>query len=144
MMYPRGLHKILLPDSNWLQEIIIGYALSGLKNVKRIYVHKKIHLSPLHQSEGEGVESDVSLITEDGKLIIIEVTRQNDLDNIIVIADRKIANLKKKNIPFNSICFVTSSVTSDHFIAMKDNAKIFLAHHLKDLPNFVEKEFLES
>jgi len=71
--YPIGLHKIVMPQTNWLREIIIGYTLSTLPKVKKVFVHKKVHNAPRNASEGKGVESDVSLITEDNKLILIEL-----------------------------------------------------------------------
>jgi len=39
--YPTGLHKLLMPETKWLQEIIIGYSLSKLDNVQKVFIHKK-------------------------------------------------------------------------------------------------------
>gem|GEM_PF-2763929 len=139
--YPQGLHKIVLPSANWLQEVIMGYSLSSIKSVKRVFIHKKIH-AVASGNEGAGVESDVSLITEDGRLILIEVTKQSKMDNILRDLDAKLTNLNEKNIPFAALGYVTGSLNDEFMTYGGDRAKIFAAKHIYKICDFVENELI--
>ncbi|MGH2639496.1 MAG: hypothetical protein ACRDF4_09485 [Rhabdochlamydiaceae bacterium] len=80
--FPRGLHQFILPQTNWLQEMIVGHTVSQLPSTSRVYVHKMLH-QVINGSPSKGVEVDVILVTNDERLFLIEVTNQTDADNIL-------------------------------------------------------------
>ena len=141
-----GLHKLILPETNWLQELIIGYTLCELKSVDKIFVHKKLHNVPYDGNESKGIESDVSIITKDGRLILIEVTTQTSFDNIMKDVTRKISNLEEREIPFDALAFITPyTLSKDEYLTVgKKNAKIFMAKHIQNLPNLIDKELIKT
>ncbi len=140
--YPEGLHKILLPDAKWLHEAIIGYSLSTVDEIKKIYIHKKIHNIDERGLEGKGVESDISIVTKDKKLVLLEVTTERSLDHIYDNITRKQINLKEKGIPYYSLGYVTPYIArSDEFLTAGD-AKIFMAKHIKEIETFVKLNLL--
>jgi hypothetical protein len=41
--YPESISKLIIPDSSWFYEIVIGYAIANLDKVRDVYIHKKIN-----------------------------------------------------------------------------------------------------
>ena len=134
--FPRSVNSLLLLDSSWLYEVIIGKAISKLAIVKQVYVHKKIQA----YEEGrllKGVEVDVIVITNDNKLYLIEVTKQADTSNIVKNITRKTELFKNAKIPFEKIMYFTSDDKDIHLDT--NEARIFQIKHLPRLAKFVEE-----
>lgn len=141
MSFPRSLNSLLLLDSSWLYEIIIGYAVSKLDRVKQVFVHKKIQVYE-NGLVCKGVEVDVTVITNDGKLYLIEVTKQGDTSHIMENISKKIANFEEAKIPFEKIMYVTAD-NKDMYFDIPKKARIFQIKHLPVLLKFME-EWMDS
>ena len=134
-----------MPDTHWLQEILIGYAVSGIPAIEKVYVHKKIQFVEPNKGPIAGIESDVTIVTNDKKLVLIEVTTQTSLDNIMEDVDKKIKNMNERKIPYHSVGFITSANVIDGFLtySKSQNVKIFSPSNLYNLTEFVKRELLD-
>lgn len=141
--FPRGLHRLILPETNWIQEAIVGFKLTDVTNVERVFIHKKIQFLPPTGGPGSSVESDISLITSDGRLIVIEVTSQSDLANLMKEFNKKTRNLEQANIPFSSLGYVTASTSSEQFLPLSDGRdRLFFIRHIARISDFVSDELV--
>lgn len=135
--YPSSVGKMLMPDSNWLQEIIIANSISSLNFVKEVFVHKKIHAVVNGKIE-KGIESDITIITKDNKLILCEVTTQSDTNNIINEISKKAKNLEEAKIPYEKMIYFTSNDLPTFITVDPSKTRIFGIRHLYDIEGFVK------
>lgn len=141
--YPSGLHRLTMPDTYWLPELVIGFKLSDLKEVSRVFIHKKVAAIVEGRGQLSGIESDVSLVTNDGRLVLVEITKQSDLENIFKVAQNKLKNAREKRIPFSSFGYITNSSSVEEFLPLGDGRnRIFFAHHIARIADFVESELV--
>ena len=141
--YPVGIHNLILPQSNWLPETIIGYALSSLPEVEKVYVHKKIHTALKGQGQTPGVESDVTLITKDKKIILLEVSTTQELDQLHENAHRKINFLKQNQVIYDKFGFITADNTYGEYTWLYEkNGVIFKAKHIRNIADFVRNTLI--
>ena len=137
MGMPKVLNSLLLLESSWFYEIVIGFAVSKLDFIKNVYIHKKIQAFD-NGNVKKGVEADVIIITNDGKLFIIEVTKQGDTSNIMKTISQKIDNFKDAKIPYEKIMYFTADEQSKYWDIPK-NTRVFTIHHLPYLHDFVKE-----
>lgn len=143
--YPVGIHKIILPSSNWLPEVIVGYTLSSIMQVDKIYVHKKIHSSRKNEGMTQGVECDIAILTKEKKVILIEVSTTQETAQLHDIAHRKVEFFKKNKIEFDRFGFITADSNYGDYTWMKDKkGVIFKAKHLHDINKFIEETLIKS
>jgi hypothetical protein len=138
--YPRGLHQFILPQSNWLQEIIIGYTVAQLPQASKVYVHKILHQN-VNGTVSQGVEADVVLVTNDKRMFIIEVTTQTDADNVLREFVKKRDRLNQIGIKYDGLAYVTACPTFQGYHTIDERSRVFGAHHLADLNKFLATEF---
>ena len=140
--FPTDLNGLLLGETNWLYEVFIGHLISNFDFIKNVYVHKKIQ--PYENGEVKsGVEVDVIAITNDSKLILIEVTKQRDDSNIREHIETKIKILEKHCIPYDKIIYVTASKADQFYDIKEKHTRIFGMSHIPNLKHFV-KCFIED
>lgn len=138
MGLPKSLSLLILLDSSWLYEVIIGSAISKMGFVKHVYVHKKIQA----YREGlvqKGVEAYVIIVTNDDKLYMVEVTKQADTSHIVNNITRKIRYFEAASIPFEKMMYFTSDDKSQHLDTDGGKARIFQLKHLPHLGRFVKE-----
>lgn len=128
-VFPRGLHKVVLPETNWLHEVIIGYTLAQLPMIKKVYVHKKVS-AIIEGVTKSGLQIDVIGITNDDKLVLIEVTSQSDLNNLMVECNNKIKNLKESQISYDLFIYVTSATQLERYIPLSDKDIMMGINHI--------------
>ena len=140
--FPTDLNGLLLGETSWLYEVFIGYLISSFDFIKNVYVHKKIQ--PYENGEVKsGVEVDVIAITNDSKLILIEVTKQRDDSNIREHIETKIKILEEHCIPYDKIIYVTASKADQFYDIKEKNTRIFGMSHIPNLKRFI-KCFIED
>jgi CRISPR/Cas system-associated exonuclease Cas4 (RecB family) len=134
--YPNDLYSLLMFDSSWIYEVFIGYALAKIDYIKKVYIHKKIqpYENGLVKS---GIEMDVILITEDDKLILVEVTKQGDSTNILQNITRKIKNLEEANVPYDFIIYFTADKLERYYDIVPGKGRVFCLNHLAQIEKFV-------
>ena len=143
--YPVGIHNIILPSSNWLPEVIVGYTLSSIVQVDKVYVHKKIHSSRKNESLTPGVECDIAILTKEKKVILIEVSTTQETAQLHEIAHRKVEFFKENKIEFDKFGFITADYNYGDYTWMKDKkGVIFKAKHLHDINKFIEETLIKS
>ncbi len=130
--YPRGLHQSVLPESTWLQEIIIGCALSSLDWVDRVYVHKKLHPYS-NGSTGHGLETDVILVTSDQRMFLVEVTTQKDTGNVTREFYSKTSKLEKAGIDYDAFVYVTACPDFQRPSKVGSNCIMYGARHISQI-----------
>jgi hypothetical protein len=143
--YPVGIHNIILPSSNWLPEVIVGYTLSSIMQVDKIYVHKKIHSSRKNEGLTSGVECDIAILTKDKKVILIEVSTTQETAQLHEIAHKKVEFFRKNKIGFDKFGFITADYNYGDYTWMNDKkGVIFKAKHLHDINKFIEETLIKS
>ena len=138
--YPRGVHKLILPETTWLQEVVLGYSVAKLDHVKRVFVHKNFQ-EFFGGTLSKAVESDVVVITDDGRVILLEVTTQSDADNIHQNLRKKQRYADELGLHYDGYVYVTASASFDKFLRLDDKTRIFGARHLANINEFLRKEF---
>ncbi|MGC2575486.1 MAG: hypothetical protein WA364_28600 [Candidatus Nitrosopolaris sp.] len=88
---------MIISDSSWFYEIVIGYAIANLDKVRDVYIHKKIN-SVIDGNKIDPYEADVIIVTQNNKLFLAEVTVQSDESNLISEISRKCEYLKRAKI----------------------------------------------
>ena len=143
--YPVGIHNIILPSSNWLPEIIVGYTLSSIAQIDKLYVHKKIHSSRKNENMTSGVECDIAIITKEKKTILIEVSTTQEIAQLHETAHRKVEFFKKNRIEFDKFGFITADYNYGDYTWMKDKkGVIFKAKHLHDINKYIEETLIKN
>ena len=127
-----------LRDPSWLNEFLIGFAASKLDFVDLVIIHKKLHR--IKDSVQKGSQVDVALITKDRKLIILEVTRQHALDNLVSEAARKKKRLDELEIPYDLMFYVTSH-GHEISIPLEDKAFILGVKHIYKLNDVINYHY---
>lgn len=119
---------------NRLPEFVIGYTLASSKDIKRIYVHKKVQVisdsGPL-----AGRQIDIFAITKSEKVLLIEVTTSKDLNKIWEAVHKKVEVLK--DFPYDALAFVTPSQVIESYPRL-DKERIFGARHLPKIRSHIE------
>ena len=134
--FPPGVNSLFLEDSSWIYEVFIGYAISNYNFIKKVYVHKKIQTYEDGKIKS-GIEADVVVITNDDKLVIVEVTKQHDISNIHNNIERKIKSLNDFKIPYDKLIYVTASDQNNFFDFSNNNTRVFSLKHLTNLEYFI-------
>lgn len=143
--YPVGIHKIILPGSNWLPEVIVGYTLSSIEQIDKIYVHKKIHTHRKNENLTAGVESDIAILTKEKKVILIEVSTTQETAQLQEIAHKKVEFFNKNGIEFDKFGFITADSTYGDYTWMSDKkGVIFKAKHIYDINKYVEETLIKG
>ena len=112
IILPFEISQLIFPQPrlplkfDWFNEVLVGFVATKLNFIDSVFVHKKVHLIKNGKVQ-KGAEVDVTLITENGSLILIEVTRQHNLDNIMNEITRKIERFNNLNIPYSLLFYVT-------------------------------------
>ena len=139
---PFRLGKFVYPDPtgvmdfSWLNEFIIGFKLSELDFVDSVMIHKKIHR--VEERVLKGVEIDIALVTRDKHLIIVEVTRQHSIDNILDEITKKKNILDNAKIPYDLIFYVTAH-TYDYPIPLEKGKVLVLGiKHIHELDKIIK------
>ncbi len=122
--YPESISKLIIPDSSWFYEIVIGYAIANLDKVRDVYIHKKIN-SVINGNKIDPYEADVIIVTQNSKLFLAEVTVQSDESNLISEISRKCEYLKKAKIHYDKLMYFTSSVSQTYKDMKVFKARIF-------------------
>ena len=141
--FPSGVNSLFLEDSSWIYEVFIGYAINSYDFIKKVYVHKKIQLYKDGMVQS-GIEADIIAITNDDKLVIIEVTKQHDVNNIHDNVDRKIKCLNDFGIPYHKLIYITASDLNNFFDVSDHNVRVFALKHLTNLEDFVREFIVDS
>ncbi|MEM2704523.1 MAG: hypothetical protein QXR45_15350 [Candidatus Bathyarchaeia archaeon] len=123
----------MLFSKNFIQEFIIGYCLSRSDVFEKIYIHKNIQY--LKDGPSENRQIDVFAKTNDGRVVLVEVTTQSDLNNIVKEVEKKIESLKI--IPHDLLIYQTGAVF-DQYLSLKDNCYIFTAKHVPKIEEHIE------
>ena len=139
--FPSEVNSLLLEDSSWLYEVFIGHAIASYDFIKKVYVHKKIQPYDKDGKVQKGMEADIIAITNDDKLVIIEVTKQQDKSNIHENIETKIKNLQEYGIPYHKLIYVTASNADNFYDISNHNTRIFALKHLTNLEGFI-REFV--
>jgi hypothetical protein len=124
-------------ERNLIQELIIGYCLSRLDLFEKIYIHKKVQ----YLKDGKTLESrqiDVFAKTNDGRIVLVEVTTQSDMNNIVKDFTRKIERLKESQIPYDLLIYQTGATQSDQYLPLSDKCYIFTANHIPKIEEQIE------
>lgn len=138
MELPESVKPLMLEGRNWLPEILVGYVASQASGVRRVFIHKKIQAYDGGNVK-KGVEADVSVISDDGRLCIIEVTTQYDDTHINDNIMRKKKNFKELGIPFERIVYVTAAGREEAFYpGNRGDTWILQMKHLTDLAQLIE------
>jgi len=137
-------HQVLLqiPDSltplvleNRIQEFMTGFLLADSEIMKKVYVHKKI--SKVEDSKRyPGVEVDIFAVTEDDKIVLVEVTKTDDLDDV-----GKNMSIKERNfkvLDYDYLFYVTGVSLEKYFRYGDTNAYILGTKHLPKLSEHIE------
>ena len=125
-----------MPESNWLYDIIIGNAIANMDFVKDVYIHKKIR-TVIDGKDQKSIEADITIITNNNKLLLAEVTTQSDNSEITSEIANKCMNLKNSQVPYDKIMYFTSSTSEDFRDLGPFKARIFGLKHLYRLDDFV-------
>ena len=143
--YPVGIHNIILPNSNWLPEVILGYTLSSIVQVDKLYVHKKIHSSRKNENMTSGVECDITILTKEKKVILIEVSTTQETAQLHEIAHRKVEFFNRNKVKFDKFGFITADYNYGDYTWMKDKkGVIFKAKHLHDINKYIEDTLIKG
>ena len=142
-VFPSEMNSLLSEDNSWAYEVFVGHAVANCDFIKKIYAHKKIQPYDKAGKVQSGVEVDIIAITNDDKLVIIEVTKQHDKNNILENMDTKIKVLSEYNIPYHKLIYVTASDADNYYVISKHNA-IFALKHLTNLKYFIEQFVVED
>lgn len=122
-------------EENRLPEFIIGFSLAASEKIKKVYIHKNIHVvdktGPL-----SGQEVDVFAITNNNKIIIAEITTSKDLNKVWETIHAK--EERFKNIPYDALVFLTSSLAIDEYPRLGDKIRVFGARHIPDILDNIE------
>jgi len=133
--FPTHIFELIRNDI--FQELLIGYILSSIKGIKKVYVHKKIS-AIIEGKQHSGVEIDVLGITDNDKVIIIEVTKSKKVEIVVPKFDDKLKYLAEKNIFYDKILYVTAYTNLDRFIPVEDDAIIFGSIHIPKIKDMIE------
>lgn len=124
-----------LLEENLLQEVLIGFSVAGSKMVKKVYIHKKIH--PVENGEIQaGRQIDVFTITNDDKIVAIEVTTKSDWNHIIQEEKEKEKILEQ--IPCDYLIYVTGAL-GDRYLPIDDRTYVLSAKHIPEIEQLFEK-----
>lgn len=134
---PKELTSLILLDSSWLYEVVVGYAVAKLDFVKHVYVHKTIQVFNNGVVQ-QGVEADVAIITNDDKLYIIEVTKQSDTSNIMETINKKITNFEAKQIPYEKMMYFTSD-EKERYYDLPKCTRVFSIKHIPAMTKFIQE-----
>jgi len=131
---------IALIQDEQLPEAIVGYTLAQLEDVEEVFVHKKIN-PVINGSVRQSAQIDVLAITKDERLIIVEVTRQSDLETILnEELIRKIRLLEQIGFKYDIfICISGLSPKINHGLSVIKAKRAFLLglKHLSELENWL-------
>ena len=108
----------------------MGFSLAGVAHIKTIYIHKKVQ-PVIAGIEKPGRQIDVLALTDEGKVIVVEVTTQNDLNHIMneIRQKEKLAEL----FSYDWLVYVTAAPI-DRYIPFKEKKSYVLGmKHLLDL-----------
>lgn len=142
--YPAGVSQLMMPNTNWLPEVVIGYALSSLDEVEKVFVHKIIHYSEKGKNLGKGAECDVTLITKDKRLFLVEVSTSQQTAKIQETAHRKVENFKNKGIRFDGFAFVSSDPIIGDFYTLSDKISyVFKASHIRSIETYIRENLIK-
>jgi len=125
-----------LINENIFPELIVGFSLAQIENIRNIYVHKVIH-SVIDGQVQKGHEVDVTCFTDDDKLILVEVTTSVDLNEIMEDIDKKTRNFEEKKISYNCLIYVTPAPILSEYLRQK-RVRILGAKHLSTLPDIIQ------
>jgi cold shock CspA family protein len=118
-----------------INEIIVATIISEIDIIKEVYLHKKLNIFQ-NGSLKSGVEIDVIAITNNNELILIEVTKGNDLSNLTPLIQGKIDHYKNNQIPYDLLFYVTMQLDAKKYIPIDNKTYLFGA---RQLPNIKEK-----
>lgn len=135
LAFPQPLGNLVMESSNWFYELLIGYVAVQIPSVKNAFIHKKIHVYS-NGNVSKGAEIDVAIITDDGRLYFVEVTKKSDANAILSDAQRKIKLFRELGLPFEKMAFVTAG-TIDRYADLGPDLRIFCLKHLVSLPDFL-------
>jgi hypothetical protein len=122
-------------EENRFPEFVVGHAIEETGIFKSVYIHKKIH-SVENGSPKQGVEIDVLGITNDGRVIIIEVTTKTDLNNIMNELNQKEETFKI--LDYDTLIYVTACPDLKRYISQ---GKSFVtgARHIPQLQDHLRE-----
>ncbi len=134
-----GLKELILIHK--LQEAIVALALSKFDQIREIYVSKKIS-AVIDGNVQKGLEIDITAMTEDNRLIIVEVSTTPREDNAVRNVSRKLDRMLEHKIPFDKFIYI-SPTPFDRILHLGDKAYVLSAKHLAQLENYVRKVCFE-
>ena len=136
-------HKVLLqiPGSltplileNRIQEFMTGFILADMEIAKRIYIHKKVHR--VKESRLPGVEVDVFAVTNNDEIILVEVTKSDDLTNVMNNINTKVENFEP--LEYDYLFYVTGARLKRHLTYGGTNTYILGINHLPRLKEHIQ------
>jgi hypothetical protein len=127
-----------LLTENRLPEFIVGYTIAPLKNIKKIYVHKKVSMVT-EKGPLTGKQVNIFGITKDDEILVIEVSTSKDLNKILEEVKKKEEALRE--FPYNYLMFVSSAPLEKY--VRYDNVRIFGVKHLPKLASHIEYSISE-
>lgn len=127
LFFPRGVDITLYESAKYFHEVVIGMVLASLDNISKVYVHKKIN----------GYEVDVLGITEDGKVVAVEVSTVK-ISHFFDRAPNKVNRLRDV-LPDKSKIFFVTGLSIDEYLTIGKKAVVFTFKHLAKLEEFLRE-----
>jgi len=119
---------------NRLPEFIIGFALATSKEIKKVYIHKKIQVVT-ERGPLKGHQIDIFAITRNEKTLIFEITTSKDLNRVWEHVHKRESSLK--GFPHDALVFVTPSLAIKSYPRF-DRVRIFGGTHIPKIVSHTE------
>ncbi|MDG6995076.1 MAG: hypothetical protein JRN52_04060 [Nitrososphaerota archaeon] len=114
--------------------------MAKLPNAKKVFVHKMLH-QVKDGKISQGIESDVILLTHDGRFFLLEISTQTNADNLLRDFIKKRERYKAIGIQYDGLAYITACPTFAGYHTIDEKSRVFGAHHLGDLNRFLTQEF---
>lgn len=124
-------------ELNVLQEMIIAYILLKRKWVKKIWLHKSLN-QKINGKFSKSIPSDLIVQTEDDEILLIDVTTQADLSNIVRDLNKKWERLSKSGLEFDGFMCVSSATPLPKYINPVGQAWLFGTSHIDKIFSHIE------
>jgi hypothetical protein len=129
-----------LIKENIVQELIIGHCIAKIPQIKKVYLHKKVGVLT-EQGPEESKQIDILALTNDDKVIVVEVTTLSDWTNIITRERTKEKIFE--DFPYDYLFYVTGGMDGRYIPYDDIRTYVLNVSHIPNIDEIISK-FLEG
>jgi len=130
-----GLKRLVV--TRRFQEAIIALTLSELDQIRKIYVGKKVSAVVDGETQ-KGLEIDIAALTEDGGLLVFEVSTALREPNVVERAIKKL-DFSEYGLPFSKFVYLAPTLFKNYLTIGRHGGYIFSAKHIPNLLKFTKE-----